>query len=209
MSRVRVKLCLDALRSLGSSKFLMEGGWMRRREGELIVSSQNHRRTLQVCKMLQYHATTLVKNTAMQLAAASKCAQTVAEFEIGRCCREPRFDVCEILSLSHFVDPPHQTTVCNYTACAWLCFSLVLVHHFHLRCRVSDSFSWCGGKTLPCCDLPGLAWHRKFELSVWLCLPHTCICICICICIYVCVHCLALSDSAWHRRSEASISVSV
>ena len=29
--------------------------------GELIVSSQNHRRTLQVCKMLQYNATTLVK----------------------------------------------------------------------------------------------------------------------------------------------------
>ena len=130
MSRVRVKLCLDALRSLGSSKFLMEKGGV-----ELIVSSQNHRRTLQVCKMLQYNATTLVKNTAMQLAAASKCAQTVAEFEIGRRCREPSLgvDVCEILSLPHFVDPPHQTIVCNYTACAWLCFSLVLVHQSHLR----------------------------------------------------------------------------
>ena len=108
---VRVKLCLDALRSLGSSKFLMEG-W----GGELIVSSQNHRRTLQVCKMLQYNATTLVKYCNASAAihhtaigTASKCAQTVAEFEIGSQAAEPGFDVCEILSLPHFVDPPDHS----------------------------------------------------------------------------------------------------
>ena len=111
----------------------------------LIVSSQNHRRTLQVCKMLQCDATTIVKycNTAIG-SCVKMCANS------GRVV-EARFDVWEILSLPHFV----YIRCCHTTQSSadmyleskswmqWLCFRLVPPPPI---CR--DSLSRCGSKTL-------------------------------------------------------------
>ena len=66
------------------------------------------------------------------IGAASKCAQTVAEFEIGSQAAEPGFDVCEILSLPHFVDPPDHSLLKKFwvflalfqPVCLSVCLSL-------------------------------------------------------------------------------------
>ena len=107
----------------------------------LIVSSQNPRRTLQVCKMLQCDATTIVKycNTAIG-----------KQWQSGQAAWA-RIDVWEILSLPHFV----YIRCCHTTQSSanayleskswmqWLCFRLVPPPPI---CR--DSLSRCGSKTL-------------------------------------------------------------
>ena len=103
MCRAPVKLCLDALRSLGRG---VSFSW--RGEG-LIVSSQNHRRTLQVCKMLQCDATTIVKycnwqcqDVILQYCNWQLCQDVRKQWQSGRAAWA-RSDVWEILSLPHFV----------------------------------------------------------------------------------------------------------
>ena len=111
----------------------------------LIVSSQNHRRTLQVCKMLQCDATTIVKYCNWQF-----CQDVRKQWQSGRAAWA-RSDVWEILSLPHFI----YIRCCHTTQLSadtyleskswmqWLCFSLVPPPPI---CR--DSLSRCGSKTL-------------------------------------------------------------
>ena len=108
--------------------------------------------------MLQYNATTLVKY-CNAIGAVSKCAQTVAEFEIGSRCRELGFDVCEILSLPHFVDPPHHSLQKKYCVC------LALFHTTPICDRTVEfqiPFHGVVARPYPVV----FAWHRKSELSV-------------------------------------------
>ena len=114
----------------------------------LIVSSQNHRRTLQVCKMLQCDATTIVKycNTAIG-SCVKMCANSgrvVGLLEQGLMFGRFYLFLTSYISAAAIQHNCLQMrTLESKSWMQWLCFRLVPPPPI---CR--DSLSRCGSKTL-------------------------------------------------------------
>ena len=106
------------------------------------------------------------------IGTASKCAQTVAEFEIGSQAAEPGFDVCEILSLPHFVDPPDHSLLKKFwvflalfqPVCLSVCLSLSGKADLRCLTNIRYGLAW----QISCPAWHGRAWHGngRSEVSV-------------------------------------------